>query len=139
MTHDPLLMNVAFVTYMARDDHLPADGKMVEFWDRIEDQIRKIADEFDLEIDGYRNSVHAFRASIKPNNSGRCVVCNDWISAQNRPNIMQGLGFGAEFQGTLYCMDHLPEESDMFSTFFPFGKNWENFPSDEISESDGFG
>jgi hypothetical protein len=83
----------------------------VQYWDSIEQEIRRIAEEFDLSVESYSNAVYALGASREPDNSGRRWVCNAWVSAQNRPRIVQGLGVGAVHDGALYCFEHLPDDS----------------------------
>lgn len=115
MPRDPLLIRVSFVTYMARKEHISPQGKLVHFWEKIEKQIREVAAKFDLQVECYQRSVYSIGQGKAPDNSGRCVVCNEWVSAQNRPNIIGGLGVGAEYRGSVYCADHLPRKSRMYS------------------------
>jgi len=86
----------------------------------------------DLEMDCYSSSVYSIGGGREPDNSGRCKICNKWVSAQNRPRIIQGLGIGAVFEDAFYCREHLPEESEAFAKLFPFGRNFEKLPAEEM-------
>ena len=122
MEKDSLLLEFSFVTYMDRKDHTTLDGKYMEFSDKIEESIRKVAEEYNLGVDCFRGSIYALGAGRIPekhDNSGRCVNCNEWVSAQNKGNIIGGLGIGAEYDGKLYCQQHLPKESPTYSKLFP--------------------
>lgn len=114
MNHDPLLIEIGFVTYMDRREHVASDGKLVQFWDRLQPQIRKVASEFGLELECYSSSVYALGCGLEPDNSGHCAICNAWVSAQNKPEIIGGLGVGAEYEGKFYCSKHLPRESEIY-------------------------
>jgi hypothetical protein len=129
MTKDPLLIQASFVTYMIRQDHCSQDGKLGQLWERIEKEIRKVVDEFDCELDCYRSSVYGIGAGSNRDNSGHCVVCDEWISAQNKPKILQGLGIGAEHRGDLYCRQHLPEDSPLHTKLNPSAWTEEYFNS----------
>ncbi len=120
MTEDPLKITTSFVTYMSKQDYISEyDSKLDHLWERIEQEIRKVIDELDLDIDCYGSSVYAIGGGSSPDNSGRCVVCDEWVSAQNQPNIIQGLGIGAEYCGDLYCREHLPKDSPFYTTLNP--------------------
>jgi len=123
MGKDSLLLNFSFVTYMDRKDHTTLDGKYMDFAGKIMEQMQKIADDFDLQFDCCSDSAQVLVGDgIKRDNCGRCVVCNEWVSAQNKDNIFTELGTGAEYKNELYCQQHLPKESSMYSKLFPM---WE--------------
>lgn len=123
MEKDSLLLNFSFVTYMGRKEHTTLDGKYMDFGDKIIEQMRKVADEFELQFDCHSASLRVLVGDgIEPDNSGRCIVCNKWVSAQNKDNIFTELGVGAEYKNELYCQQHLPKESPMYSKLFPM---WE--------------
>ena len=123
MEKDSLLLNFSFVTYMGRKEHTTLDGKYMDFGDKIIEQMRKVADEFELQFDCHSASIRFLAGDgIEPDNCGRCVVCNEWVSAQNKEYIISGLGTGAEYKDKLYCQQHLPKESPMYSKLFP---KWE--------------
>ena len=137
MASQSSLLTTTLVIHIDPKELYREDAKLLEqFWDRIEIEVRRIADEMGLEIDHYSNGIYGLGGGIKQDNSGRCVVCNTWTSAQNKPNIIRGLSIGAEYEGALYCMHDLPEASDMFATIFPFGKDMENLPPIETTDSD---
>ena len=123
MTKDPLLITVSFVTSMYRSEHQSENSKLWRLFDRLEEEIRKVGGDADQELDCYQSSVYAIGAAAKPDNSGRCVICNEWVSAQNKPNIIKGLCVGAEYSGDLFCEEHLPQESPLYAALFPFGRN----------------
>lgn len=114
MNQDPLLIKASFVTHMECREYTSGGGKLDRLWDRIESRVREVVDEFGLELECYRSSVYAIGGGLKPDNSGRCAVCNAWVSAQNKPGIIAGLGIGAEYEGKFYCSKHLPRESEMY-------------------------
>lgn len=53
------------------------------------------------------------------------------------PRIIQGLGVGAVYKDDFYRDRQLPEESEVFTKLFPFGRNLEKFSLDDSDE--GFG
>lgn len=119
MKKDTLLLNFSFVTYMEREDHISEDCKYTQFADQVQNVISILAAEHGLVMDCISNSIYAVGGGLKPDNSGRCVVCNELVSAQNKANIISGLGIGAEFNEKLYCEQHLPKESPMYRKLFP--------------------
>lgn len=108
---DPLLITANFVTYMGRKDHTTEDGKLHELYFHLEKAIRTAVYEFGQSCDGYNASVLAFSSAKESANADRCTVCDEWISVQNRPEIIPGLVVGAEHDGASYCFDHLPPDS----------------------------
>ena len=120
MEKDSLLLRFSFVTYMDRKDHTTENGKFMGLSEKIEEQMRKVADEFGLQFDCHSALIRVLVGDgIEPDNSGRCVVCNEWVSAQNKDNTFVELGTGAEYKDELYCQQHLPKESPMYSKLFP--------------------
>ena len=125
MKKDPILLSVSFVTHMARNDHQSENSKLWRLFERLEDKLRRVTTDADLTVECYQSSVYAIGAGKEPDNSGRCVVCDDWVSAQNRPDVIGELGVGAEHQGDLFCQDHLPAESPVYRELFPFGRMYD--------------
>jgi hypothetical protein len=134
MKKDTLLINYSIVTAMDRKDHQTEDGKYMDFSDEIEEAIRNVAKKHDQKIEHYSDLVYVLNYenaySNEPDNAGRCIKCDDWVSALNLPNIFTELSSGAEYDGKLYCQQHLPKESPMYSKLFP---KWER--EDEDMES----
>jgi len=122
MEKDSLLLNYSFVTYMDRKDHTTENCKYEELSNKIEEQICKVIDEYGLDVDCFSWNIYALGAGREPDNSGRCIVCNEWVSAQNKDNIFTKLEVGAEYKNELFCQQHLPKESPMYSKLFPM---WE--------------
>ena len=135
MKKDDLLLSYSFVTPMDRKDHGTEDGKINKFSDEIEKAIKKIAEKFDQDIECLSGSLYVISPHDaydgKPDNAGRCLVCNEWVSAQNKKNIFTELGVGAEYDGELYCQQHLPKESPMYRKLYPV---WEREEM-ELSEN----
>ena len=104
---------------MDRKDHTTENGKFMGLSDKIKEQIRKVADEYELQVEYCSSSI---RLLNEKNNCGRCVICNEWVSAQNKPYIKTELGLGAEYEEKLFCQQHLPKESPMYFKLFPM---WE--------------
>ena len=125
MNKDSLVLTVSFVTYMERNDHLSENGKLWRLFERLEDELRRVTSDTDLTVDCYQSSVYAIGAGLEPDNLGKCMICDEWVSAQNKPDIIGELGTGAEYLGDLYCEDHLPEESPVFAKLFPFGRMYD--------------
>ena len=116
MEKDSLLLGFSFVTDMDRKDHTTENGKYMDFSEKIEKQICKVADEYEIQVECYSSSI---RLLDEKNNCGRCVICNEWVSAQNKPSIKTELGLGAEYEEKLFCQQHLPKDSPMYSKLFP--------------------
>lgn len=119
MEKDPLVINASFVTYMTKKDHTTEYSKLSHLFVRMEKEIREIAKEMDQDIECYTSGVYAFRASLKDTNSDRCIVCDKWVSAQNKPHIIGELHYGAEYQGDYYCSEHLPKHSPLYARLSP--------------------
>ena len=137
MKNDPMQINASFVTYLSEKERHGGDGKLAQLSEDIEEQIRKVVRKLELESDCHSCSFYFIGGVEERKNAGRCKVCDEWVSAQNRPRIIQGLGIGAVHQGEYYCDDHLPEESEAFVKLFPFGRNYEHLPPEQLpTESD---
>jgi len=119
MKKDVLLLGFSFVTYMERQDHISEDGKYMQFADDVQKAISNLASEYGLDLDCASSSLYAVGGGLKPDNSGRCAICNEWVSAQNKDNIIAGLGVGAQYNDKLYCSKHLPKESPMYKKLYP--------------------
>jgi len=134
MEKDDLLISYSFVTPMNRKDHTTENGKYMEFSDEIMKAIENIAVKYDQDVEQLTNSVYVISPHDaydgKPDNAGRCIVCNAWVSAQNKENIIVELAIGAEYEEKLYCQQHLPKESPTYSKLFPV---WER-EDDELPE-----
>ncbi len=125
MKKDPLLLTVSFVTVMEPKDHLSENSKLWRLFELLEGELRRVTNDADLTVDCYQSSVYAIGAGIEPDNAGRCAICEEWVSAQNKSGTIYGLGVGANYSGDLYCQDHLPEESPVFAKLFPFGRMYD--------------
>jgi len=121
MNVDPLLVTFSFVTYMPRNDHVTLDGKFAKFCNQIDEAILNIAEEYDLDVELSGAACLCLKES--PNdrfvgggnsNYGRCIECGAWTSAQNKDNPIIQLTVGAEYNGDMYCEEHLPVESPMY-------------------------
>lgn len=104
---------------MARKDHTAAYSKLWHLFDRMEKEIHEIAKEMDQEVECFQSGVYAFRGTLDDTNCDRCIVCDQWVSAQNRPNIIRELADGAEYQGDFYCSEHLPKHSPLYANLSP--------------------
>ena len=131
MEKDPLIINASFVTYMKNKDHQAAYSKLWHLFGRMEKESREIAKEMEQEVECYQSGVYAFRGSKKASNSGRCVVCDIWVSAQNKPHIIGELDFGAEYCGDFYCHEHLPKYSPLYAKLSPHVSTEEFTKSDQ--------
>lgn len=113
MNKDDLILSIDFVTQLDRKDHTTEDGRIFPFFKQINDAIEKIAAQMDMEVEVTHNVVRTIDAGKVKDNAGKCVVCNSWCSAQNRPKILGGLNRGAIYKDKMYCAKHLPRASDI--------------------------
>jgi hypothetical protein len=106
---------------MPRNDHVAQDGKFAKFHTQINESILNIAEEYGLDVE--LSSATCFCLKENPNdrfmggsysNHSRCIECGVWTSAQNKDNPIVQLMVGAEYNGDMYCEDHLPVASPMY-------------------------
>lgn len=43
-------------------------------------------------------------------NCGRCAECGGWVTDVTKPERVDGLGYGAVWEGRLLCDEHLPKD-----------------------------
>jgi hypothetical protein len=134
MKKDDLLISYSIVTPMNRNDHISEDGKYMKLSDEIEKAIENVAVKYGQDIEHYSETTYVISTHDaydgKPDNAGRCIRCNKWVSAQNKPNIIIGLGVGAEYESNLYCQQHLPKESPVYKKLFPV---WEREEEESLA------
>lgn len=118
MKKDDLILSYSFVTSMNRKDHTTLDGKYMMFSEEVEKAIRDIARKHDQNIESFSDSLYLIHHNKEfprdIDNAGKCVTCNEWVSAQNLPNRLTELAYGANYNDKFYCIDHLPEDSPLF-------------------------
>lgn len=107
-----VLVRTSFVVKMSRAELIPEGAKIWDITDRIQQIIRDVLTEHGLANECLNSSIGSIDGSAEPRNASRCVVCEVWVSAQNRPEIIQELAAGAEYEGAYYCVDHLPKNSE---------------------------
>lgn len=111
-TVDPLLITTHFVTYIERAEHLKESARIWALTKHVEKAVEQAVKQFGSPCEGSNAGVYAFKGSTKPTNAGRCKVCGGWVSAQNGPDIIDGLGIGAMHDDEYFCWEHLPEDSE---------------------------
>jgi len=119
MIMDPWLSIFSFVRYMPESDF--SDGKHERIRDEIDEAIMNIAEKYGLDIELCRGIDTLLSDNPKDtvprrgySNHNRCVECGGWTSAHNQGEPILLLKPGAEYNGEIYCKDHLPVESPMY-------------------------
>jgi hypothetical protein len=117
-----VLVRTSFIMPMKREDFIPEKARVWCIAGRIEEAIRGIVSEFGLESECCSSCIGTIDGSLEPQNASRCGICGEWVSAQNRPEIIPELKIGAEHEDEYYCWDHLPQDSEWLKSMPKFGE-----------------
>lgn len=116
---DPVLIASYIVVNVERSDYLSGTGRFSELLEHLQESVETTVRESGWPGSGVSISTYSFKGSSHPTNSGRCKTCGRWVSAQNRPDIVIGLGIGAAHGNDYFCWEHLPEDSEWLQSLPP--------------------